>query len=282
MPDTQYYLGEHQKIFEKQATWLADQRDALNIKFVIHLGDMTNNNTIGEWRVVDRVMKHLDGVVPYSSMPGNHDGIRRGITNSVNYNQFFGIDRFAGRDYYGGHFGDTNDSNYSFFDIGGMEFMVLSLAFGTPQEQLDWANEVLAQHPDKRTIFATHTYLDDDGTRLDRNEEYGVEDPLMRWNDGTQIWDKVLRRHANLFMTVCGHVPGETYFTSRGDADNVVHEIMANYQGWPNGGDGYLRILRFSPATDKIHVIAYSPWLDRTLDHPAHSFVLDYEMPDPR
>jgi hypothetical protein len=100
----------------------------------------------------------------------------------------------------------------------------------------------------------------------------------MRWNDGTQIWDKVLRRHRNLFMTVCGHVPDQGRLTSRGDAGNVVHEIMANYQGWKNGGDGYLRILRFSPSTDKIHVVGYSPWLDRTLEDSAHTFVLDYDM----
>jgi hypothetical protein len=39
-----------------------------------------------------------------------------------------------------------------------------------------------------------------------------------------------------------------------------------------------LRILRFSPSTNKIHVTGYSPWLDKTLDGAAHSFVLDYDM----
>ena len=58
-----------------------------------------------------------------------------------------------------------------------------------------------------------------------------------------------------------------------------VHHILANYQGYPEGGNGWLRLLRFSPTRDQIYVEAYSPTLDRWDRGPKHSFALDYEMP---
>ena len=38
--------------------------------------------------------------------------------------------------------------------------------------------------------------------------------------------------------------------------------MMADYQDYPNGGNGYLRILRFSPSDDKIYGTTYSPSID--------------------
>ena len=43
---------------------------------------------------------------------------------------------------------------------------------------------------------------------------------------------------------------------------HTIHILMADYQDFPNGGNGYLRILRFSPADDKIYATTYSPYLD--------------------
>lgn len=280
IPDTQYYMGQHRPLFEAQIRWIAEQKEAQNIVAAIHLGDMTNGNTPGEWKLVDRVFKMLDDAdVPWSPMPGNHDGVRFGLIKSGNYNQWFGVSRFSSKPWWGGHYGDTNDNHYIFFEAGGMEFMVLSLAFGNPQEQLDWANQVLDQYPQKRVIFATHAYLDDDATYLLRNEEFGVEDPPMRWNDGQQVWDKVIKGHPNVFMTVCGHVPDQARRVSTNDAGRPVHELLVNYQGIANGGNGYLRLLRFSPSRDKIFVEAYSPPLDKVWRDDRHTFVLDYEMP---
>jgi 3',5'-cyclic AMP phosphodiesterase CpdA len=278
IPDTQYYVGPNAHLFQEQIQWIADNKDARNIVFAIHLGDMTNNNSPGEWKKVDRFMRPLEQAgVPYSVLPGNHDGVHRGKVFSTLYNQTFGVARFAGKPWYGGHYGDTNDNNYTFFEAGGMEFMVLSLSFGTPQEYIDWADEILAKYPNKRVIFATHSYLDDDGTYLERGEEYAVEHE--RWRDGAKVW-AMLKKHPNVFMTVCGHVPDQGYRRSTNDAGKTVHEILANYQGNKNGGNGYLRLLRFSPSRDKIYVEAYSPPLDKYWRDPKHEMVLDYPMPD--
>ncbi len=281
IPDTQYYLGEYVDLFESQIQWIADHRADQNIVFAIHEGDMTNSNTPDEWKIVDRVMRILDDAgIPWSPMPGNHDGIKNGVIDSSLYNQYFGLSRFAGKPWVGEHYDDTFDSHTMFFDAGGMQFMVLSLAFGTPREQLDWADQVLSAHPDKRVIVATHAYLDDDGTYLERGETYAVE--ADRWTDGKVIWDDLISKHPNVFMTVCGHVPGQGRRVSTNDAGGTVLEILANYQGIQNGGDGYLRLLHFSPSRDSIYVEAYSPPHDKAWLDSQNTFRLAYPMPDPR
>jgi hypothetical protein len=66
---------------------------------------------------------------------------------------------------------------------------------------------------------------------------------------------------------------------ARGDNGNRVIQLLTNYQDRPNGGNGWLRILRFVPKHNLIDVIAYSPYLDRYNDGARHSFVIrGYEM----
>ena len=82
--------------------------------------------------------------------------------------------------------------------------------------------------------------------------------------------------------------PGTTGRLSSTRPDgSVVHQILANYQTCTaapcalspqgsivNGGNGYLRIVRFSQATSTISVSTYSPVLDMSLTDPANQFVL--------
>src|SRR3546814_3532332 len=66
------------------------------------------------------------------------------------YNQFFGVDHFKGRAYYGGHFGADNDSHYDLFSAGGKDFIVIYVeydALDTQQDKMnDWAVDLLKQH----------------------------------------------------------------------------------------------------------------------------------------
>src|SRR4051812_23309625 len=48
LPDTQFYSLRDPITYQKQAEWIVDHRDALNIKFVIHLGDITDDNALDE------------------------------------------------------------------------------------------------------------------------------------------------------------------------------------------------------------------------------------------
>ena len=269
LPDTQYYCdlncGGTPEMYMAQVRWLVERAKDDNIKFAIHVGDIVNvADKIDQWRVADKCHTVLEEFIAFSVCRGNHD-----LGTSDYYNSFFGPDRFEGRDWYGGHRGTGNDDNYTFFEAAGMKFMVVSLTYQPKAESLAWANSVIRKHPDRRVILATHEYLDPTGRR-----------PI-----GNQIWNEVVRKNANVFMVLCGHVCGWHHQTSVNDFGGKVVEILTDYQWEPDndsadavGGDGWLNTLEFIPEENKIEYRSYSPWLKRARTAPEHRFTIPYDM----
>ena len=54
--------------------------------------------------------------------------------------------------------------------------------------------------------------------------------------------------------------------------------MLTDYQGLPNGGDGWLRTLKFIPSENRIQVITYSPLLDKYNKDTKEAFSIDYQM----
>ena len=73
LPDTQHYAEKYPHIYDAQTQWIADHAKSHNIKYVLHEGDITNNNIIEQWDNALRSMNRLNGTVPYAIAPGNHD-----------------------------------------------------------------------------------------------------------------------------------------------------------------------------------------------------------------
>lgn len=72
LPDTQAYVdpGTYADVFTNQTQWIVDNKDALNIVFVTHVGDIVNNwDNIPEWERSNTSMSLLDGVVPWVYCP---------------------------------------------------------------------------------------------------------------------------------------------------------------------------------------------------------------------
>ena len=278
LPDTQIYSESFPDTYLAQTKWIKDRAGDDNIRFVIHLGDIVQNfnNAEEEWKVADRAHRVLDGVVPYSMVPGNHDMslVDKKLTrDTLLYNKYFPPARFEKYPWYGGHYGDANDSNYCLLEASGMKFLVLSLEMCPRDATLAWAGGVLDEHKNHRVIVATHSYMRPNGRDKGNLRGYGLDGA-----SGEQLWDKFIRKHENIFMVASGHVLGVGLQTNANDAGLPVHEMLVDYQGLPNGGDGWLRILRFVPSENKIYVKAYSPLLDKTNEAPAHTFTLDYQM----
>jgi hypothetical protein len=272
LPDTQNYSEKYPETYVAQTLWIRDRRKDDNIKFVIHLGDIVQNPTQKpEWENANRAMQLLDGVVPYSVAPGNHDMVVN-QRDSTLYNEFFSPARFKDRKWYGGHMGETNDNNYCFFDACGMKFMVLNLEFAPRDETLAWAAGVTSRYPDHWVIVATHCYMRPKGRDTACATPYKIAG-----NSGEEIWQKCIRKRPNVFLVVSGHVLGVGLQTSVNDAGGKVLEMLTDYQGLPNGGDGWLRVLQFVPSENKIHVKTYSPLLDKYNDDAKETFSLDYE-----
>ncbi|HYW80417.1 MAG TPA: metallophosphoesterase [Thermoguttaceae bacterium] len=266
LPDTQFYSEKFSETYLVQTEWIKQHAEADNTKFVIHLGDLVQTANVEEqWQNCDKAQSVLDGVVPYSVLPGNHDSVegKDGGPRAYDlYNKYFPPCRFEGCEWYGGHFGETNIANYCCFCAGGMKFMVVSLAYAPNDEILDWAGQVVAEHPEHRVIVATHAYMN----------------PKGHLKPTQSIWNNLVSKHENIFMVVCGHIGATAHLTSTNDAGGVVHEILCDYQSKPNGGNGWLQTLRFVPAENTILVKAYSPLLDQGNDSLQHTYPLQYDM----
>jgi hypothetical protein len=135
LPDTQKYTEDASPIFSAQTQWIVDNQQALNIVYVAHVGDCVQNGDNGgddsEFLVADAAMSLLedpnttllpDGL-PYGIAVGNQ------TATTTLYNQFFGISRFQGRDYYGDHFGVNNDNHYDLFTASGVDYVVVYMEF---------------------------------------------------------------------------------------------------------------------------------------------------------
>lgn len=260
IPDSQFYanVGSFNQIFLRQAQWIAENAAEKNIVLALHMGDITHLNRPNEWQVAQNSMKTLDNVVPYVLAVGNHDTFvgTKWTTGASPINEFFPASSFP---YLAGTLEPNRiDNAYYTFKFGGTDYLILSLEFSPRDAALDWANEVVAAHPNHRVIVVTHAYLNANGSR--------VKEPNLPpgTNDSYTIWDKFVRKHKNILLVLAGHVPEDavTYSIDVGDNRNVVYNLLFDYQSEENGGNGFLGLLEFMP-DNTINVSAYSPYLDQ-------------------
>jgi titin len=251
--DTQNYYSTYGTTgidyFKAQSQWLVTNRQTKNIAYMAHVGDGTFDNIGSQWAYAsdavapleDSTATGLPSGIPMDIAVGNHDEL--GGSTAL-YNTYFGIDRFSGRGYYGGHYSTTNDNHYDLFSAGGMDFIAVNLAFGVTSGALSWANQVLQQYTNRRAIVISHELI-------------SPGNPASWSGDGLTIYNAV-KVNPNLFLMLCGHNGGDG---KRVDVynGNTVYTLMTDYSGDKNGGNGYIRLLTFSPATNNIHVTTYSP-----------------------
>jgi hypothetical protein len=294
LPDTQFYCdtrlklsskwgnGDLRRYFFEQTRWVRDNRERLNIAFLVHEGDIVQTDAPEEWAIAKEAMSILDGKVPYCMCLGNHDmGFKKadnvyggniGVNRATQFNNYFPREVFAKRREFGGTFDpDRHDNSWYHFGAAGLKFLVVALEYNPRDEVLDWANRIVAEHPDHRVIVLTHSYLKANKTRA-------TKELKLKGNNGEQMWQKFVRKHRNIFMVLCGHFTGEAVLTSAGDHGNRVHQILSNYQGLNNGGESWLRYMVFQPEVNKIGTYTYNPALDKFKSSPASRFDLDYPM----
>ena len=262
LPDTQHYSEAFPAVFTSQTQWIVDNKEARNIVFVTHEGDIVEHNDLPlEWDRANTSMSLLEAAgMPFGMGPGNHD------QPTTLYNQYFPYTRFQGRSYYGGHYQDKNDNNYQLFSGGGMDFVIVHLEFCPPTAAVAWAASVMAAHPERIGIMTTHGYLNELAQRS-----------VHSCTNTQYLWDQLAVPSPNLRFMLSGHVHNES---RRIDTvgGRTVFQMLADYQDRASGGEGWLRILRFVPADDKVYVQTYSPWLNAFETDANSAFTLDFPM----
>ena len=273
LPDTEVYSQKRPEFFAAQTRWIAEHRDARRIVYALSLGDMVHDDVPAQWEVARRCYALLDGKVPYALVLGNHD--YSGDRRTTRVNEFFPVAGFTNWPSFGAVF-ETNriENSYHLCRIGGRDWIVLALEFGPRDEVVAWANQVLDAHPDRLAALVTHAYLFRGNVRFDHTAGKQRASPHDWGNDGEQLWQKLVRKHANMMLVLSGHVAsgGPSYLASEGDHGNTVHQLMADFESLRGGGSGYLRLLEVRPDGATVQVRTYSPVLDRHLTDPGNQF----------
>ncbi|QDT68257.1 hypothetical protein MalM25_11770 [Planctomycetes bacterium MalM25] len=309
LPDTQAYAksSTDTAILRQMTQWVVDHRDPFGVQFVLHEGDVVNQNsqvdpTSGDqsgdqqWQNAKAAMSLLDGVVPYAIAPGNHDyGATNAQDRSTQYNDYFAQDDNPlvdpQRD---GTLrsvmtpGELDNSLHEFVAPDGREMLVVTTEWGPRQDAVDWANRALrpAQYADHTAVLLTHAYMHHDETRYDweRNLDSDPDNnqggnphsypTAGDTHDGEDLWNELVRPNGAFEMVLSGHVGGDgtAYLASEGDRGQTVHQMLFNTQFETFGGNGWLRVLEFLDDGRTVRVRTYSPFHDLEKTDAANAF----------
>ena len=281
IPDTQTYLGKGCKQtpdsedpvinpnLAAQIDWILSHQADQRIAFVSHVGDIVDKNRPEEWAVARQHLDRLRGVVPFGLTVGNHD--MEGDGDASLFQAEFPADRFTNYPWYLGRFSRpgkkqdvsvNNVNSAQVFTAGGLDFLHLNLECNAPEDVVEWANDLLERHSNRRAIITTH--MDLGIIKKPKDKEGYIRDPKgrMQWtkihgkegNDAEQLWKKLYRRHANLSLICSGDQSRVTALREvrTGDHGNPVVSLLSDYLSLP-----VLRLMRFVPSANEIQVLTY-------------------------
>ena len=301
LPDTQYYYSDQGSgNFGKwlaQMNWIRDHADSHALRYVLHMGDITDQSDhspthLSQWNAAKRIAEGIMEKVPLALTVGNHDGLENSRTSLFSNAEYFG----AGSTYSNQPTlletmepGRWENSVHRFV-AEGRTWLIIAMEWGPRDAVVAWAEDVLTRYPDDYVILIVHAYLFRDSSRFDwdllgnqdrderqRGNPIGYSalggDP-KGVNDGQKLWNKLIRRHANVKLVLNGHVArsGHGRRVSVGDNRYYVHQHLVNFQHWTGDGQGRMRLMEINSPDETIAVTSFSPFSGETLHGPDLNF----------
>lgn len=217
--------------------WIIANKESKKIEYVFGLGDITQSNndeeSAVEWDKAVEVIAKLDEAgIPYSLIRGNHD-------DTVKFNEHFNTATYKAQ-FQGFYEEDKIDNSWTTFTAGTTDYLLVTLDYGADDQELAWAGKVIESFPNHKVIITTHAYLYRDGTTLSIDDvcspadsnDWSV-DPYKVYNNGDQMWDKLVSQYGNIFLVLSGHDPCEDVITTqtKGVHGNTVTQMLIDPQG---------------------------------------------------
>lgn len=242
--------------------WLKNNKEDRKIEYVIGLGDTIDtlytypesynpvySNRV-EWEKARANFKKLNGVIPYTVVRGNHDDeegyhkyictkeYQAQILTDANGNEVGG---FCYDSSAVATMGNSMSNSYYKLEIGNHKYLIMGLDFSVGDADagdnvIAWANDVIESNPDYKVIIATHAYVGGNGVRMQGQEIQQTNGDRTATEGfkfyGNKLWQQIIRKHANVFMTFCGHVSVDNPVVSKdtGDNGNEIINILVDPQ----------------------------------------------------
>lgn len=258
LPDTQKYARYKNEIFLAQTAWLKEHAEDENIKFTSQLGDLVDRvDEDYEWKNADAAMKILDQAkLPYGFLAGNHDVLKpsqydneRDLSKEP-FLQYFSTNRMKSIPGFGGS-SENGFNSYYIFEGAGKKYIAMFLDWRASEESLEWAQRVIDKHPTYPVMLFTHQLLNISG---DKKE-------AIMTDHGQYLWDTLIKKNDQIFLTVNGHHHGYAHKVIQNDYGQDVVMMVVDYQSAFHGGNGLMRTLELDMAKNRIHAESFSPWV---------------------
>jgi 3',5'-cyclic AMP phosphodiesterase CpdA len=263
-PDTQEEVySNHNGRFRQRSQWLADHRPQLDLRFMVHTGDIVNWDTPdhGQYRTARDALVPLDKAgIPYSLSPGNHDtaAVCPGgsacdpartydlLRDTTTYNRYFSR-QSVNRE--GAYERGKRDNTYQIYTAGGVGWLVLNLEMWPRDGVVKWAQRVVAGHPKHNVIVVTHHYLTKTGA-ISSQRDYGDTAP-------TVLARELILKYPNVRMVFSGHTGTAAYRIDRGMHGNRVAAFLTTMH---DGATNPVRLVQVDTRTNTLKTWMYAPW----------------------
>ena len=213
-PQTYVKYDINQPLLDLQMAWVYDNIDNLNMKAVLCVGDLVeqndnnalNRNMLNQtsrqmWEAVSKSFKWIDGKVPHLHSPGNHDyGFKHSEDEHTFFPDYFTAERqgkvlldclveeFPNRE------GRASLENAAFqFELPGWsrKILVITSEFAPSDAAVQWAKDLCLsdKYKDHIVIYMTHSYMTCHGrckNALVKKENYPLTQKEGN-NSGVQI-----------------------------------------------------------------------------------------------
>jgi len=299
LPDTQYYTSSYPEMIYKQMDFIVENKNPLNIQYVIQLGDLTNNNKEYAWEVADKSFKILENKgIPYSIVYGDNDmknpgkNYYDGKRHTEYLHKYFPVSRFENQSSWwkGGFFDPEKiDNYYCLFNYKDYKFMIMNLELAPRSAVLKWADTIIAQNASRKVIIVTHDYLDRNGNRLNDLNSFKLDgkdaEGKPKGNNADAVFKKLVKKNSNVILVLCGHKEGEfqkeVKIKKSKDSDETrkVFEILSDFQDEKikgtdeRSGKGLLRVLKFYPDKNEIGIFTVSALTGKAKENEIHLFL---------
>ena len=267
IPDTQNTVEYRPDVMDTAIDELIASVDELNIKGVVHLGDVVDDSgDAAQYNNAKDIFYQLpEAGVKFLVQPGNHDNW---AGNGSSYWHYFGQDSKAYMSLTSSYLTPKAWSGAMFVEAGSYTYMIISLAceggkssWNPSSGELEWFESMLQQYPNCPTIVTRHDIQNCSDTQ---------PSAIKLSSEGQKLWD-IVKKYPQVFMMVGGHSHGSGVEVLQNDAGQDVISILTDLQFSYNGGNGWFRYLEFDESADKIYYSVYSPYA-ASLDESEKTF----------
>lgn len=253
MSDTQNLTRHYPEVFNSMRDWILNEREAQNIVFFVHTGDVVDGCSQTMWDNASIALIPILYQIPGIMVSGNHD------VSSENKQKLFYERPYARMTLKEGQSFQNGECAYQNFTAGGDEFLVFGFGYKVNGSGMwRWVSSVIEAHPNAVVLFVMHD---------------GLQPENVHSGQAKELLKRIAETTPNAKMLLCGHNDGflrhEDLFDDDGDgeSDRCFYTLMFNVQDDVEEGLGYMRILTFYPEDRHIEVKLYSPWFNRW-DYP--------------